>query len=108
MPVCLDDGYGVRGNQWRSRRTESVPDFAPDAFVLGVFEAFAGFDVFTFEVEVFDLLADFAVEVLADEAEERRATLLFEVRRVVEEAFREAFSSSLTFGPSTPSGVGYS
>ena len=85
-----------------------MPDFAPDAFVLGVFEAFAGFDVFTFEVEVFDLLADFAVEVLADEAEERRATLLFEVRRVVEEVFREAFSSSLTFGPSTPSGVGYS
>ena len=55
-----------------------MPDFAPDAFVLGVFEAFAGFDVFTFEVEVFDLLADFAVEVLADEAEERRATLLFD------------------------------
>ena len=98
----------VRGNQWRSRRTESVPDFAPDAFVLGVFEAFAGFDVFTFEVEVFDLLADFAVEVLADEAEERRATLRFKLLRVVQEAFRHAFTSSLTCGPSTPSGVGYS
>ena len=96
------DGCNGLWNQWRSRRTESVPDLAVDDFVLAGLVAFG-------DLGVFVLLADFVVEVLDVDAGERRVTLLFEVRRAVEAVvLRAAFASSLTFGPSTPSGVGYS